>query len=151
MPSAIVTASDSGIGKATAVALAARGLDVGITWHEDEAGAKDTAREVEAHGRRAEGRRLDLTEQDTVAAVVEELADALGRVDVLVNNAGAGSQTPALEMELSEWQQVLDISLTGAFLAAQAAARRMVAAGSGGRIVNVTSVHEHVPLRGAAP
>jgi NAD(P)-dependent dehydrogenase (short-subunit alcohol dehydrogenase family) len=54
-------------------------------------------------------------------------------------------------MELAEWQQVLDISLTGAFLAAQEAARRMVAAGSGGRIVNVTSVHEHVPLRGAAP
>jgi NAD(P)-dependent dehydrogenase (short-subunit alcohol dehydrogenase family) len=70
---------------------------------------------------------------------------------VLVNNAGQGTSTPALEISLDDWQRVLDISLTGAFLASQEAARRMVAAGEGGRIVNVTSVHEHVPLEGAAP
>ena len=151
MPCAIVTASDSGIGKSTAVALARRGFDVGITWHSDEAGARDTAAEVESAGRRAEVRRLDLVEQDAVRATVGELADALGGIDVLVNNAGEGSSTPALEMELAEWQAVLDISLTGAFLASQEAATRMVSAGRGGRIVNVTSVHEHVPLAGAAP
>ena len=151
MPSAIVTASDSGIGKATAVALAQGGYDVGITWRSDEDGAHGTAREVEGHGRRAEVRRLDLLQRDTVRPTIGELADALGGVDVLVNNAGTGSATPALEMELAEWQEVLDVSLTGAFLAAQEAGGRMVAAGRGGRIVNVTSVHEHVPLRGAAP
>jgi NAD(P)-dependent dehydrogenase (short-subunit alcohol dehydrogenase family) len=71
-------------------------------------------------------------------------------VDVLVNNAGTGSSTPFLEVSLEDWQRVLDVDLTAAFRAAQEAARRMVAAGHGGRIVNVTSVHEHVPLPGSA-
>src|SRR3712207_7218629 len=88
---AIVTGSDSGIGRATAVALAEQGCDVGITWHRDEAGAQGTAEEVRALGRRAELRQLDLTQLPGAADVVDELADALGGVDVLVNNAGTGS------------------------------------------------------------
>jgi NAD(P)-dependent dehydrogenase (short-subunit alcohol dehydrogenase family) len=151
MPSAIITASDSGIGKATAVALARQGHDVGITWHADEPGARATAEEAREAGVRAEVRRLDLLQRDTVAPTIAELADALGGVDVLVNNAGQGTTTPALDISLDDWQRVLDISLTGAFLASQVAARRMLQAGRGGRIVNVTSVHEHVPLEGAAP
>jgi NAD(P)-dependent dehydrogenase (short-subunit alcohol dehydrogenase family) len=150
MPSAIVTGSDSGIGKATAVLFAERGFDVGITWHEDEDGARGTASEVESHGRRAEVRRLDLSEVKAGPRVVADLADALGGVDVFVNNAGTGHETPFLEVPLEEWQHVIDVDLTGAFLCAQEAARRMVAARRGGRIVNVTSVHEHLPLRGAA-
>lgn len=150
MPSAIVTGSDSGIGRATAVALAERGCDVGITWYEDEAGVHGTAREVEGMGRRAEIRRLDLADAAGVQPAIGELADALGGLDVLVNNAATGHSTPFLELELSEWRHVIDVDLTGSFLVAQEAARRMVAAGRGGRIVNVTSVHEHVPLRGAA-
>jgi hypothetical protein len=150
MSCAIVTGSDSGIGKATAVALARRDFDVGITWHEDEEGARQTAAEVESHGRRAEVRRLDLLELQTAAPVTGELADALGGLDVLVNNAGTGHSTKFTDLSLEEWQRVIDVDLTGAFLVAQEAARRMIAAGNGGRIVNVTSVHEHVPLRGAA-
>ena len=146
---AIVTGSDSGIGRATAVALAARGLAVGITWHTDEQGAEQTAEEVRGHGARAEVRRLDTSRPEEATGVVGELADALGGVDVLVNNAGTGHSTPVLELGLDEWRHVLETDLTGAFLAAQEAARRMVAAGRGGRIVNVTSVHEHVPLKGA--
>jgi NAD(P)-dependent dehydrogenase (short-subunit alcohol dehydrogenase family) len=149
MPAAIVTGSDSGIGKATAVALAERGFDVGVTWHEDEEGALDTAREVESKERRAEVRRLDLADVEQGARVVGELADALGGLDVFVNNAGTGHSTPFLEVSLDEWRHIVDVDLTGAFVAAQEAARRMVDAGRGGRIVNVTSVHEHVPLRGA--
>jgi len=140
----------SGIGRATAVALAARGLDVGVTWHEDEAGAHATAEEVSAHGRRVEVRRLDLTRLPEAGEALDELADALGGLDVLVNNAGTGHTTPFLELELEEWRRVLAVDLDGAFVCARRAARRMVAAGRGGRIVNVTSVHEHVPLRGAA-
>ena len=86
MPVAIVTGSDSGIGKATAVALAREGFDVGITWHEDEEGAEGTAGEARALGRRAEVRRLDLAQLPAAADVVDELADELGGVDVFVNN-----------------------------------------------------------------
>jgi NAD(P)-dependent dehydrogenase (short-subunit alcohol dehydrogenase family) len=150
MPSAIVTASDSGIGKATAVLLARRGFDVGITWRGDEAGAEGTAREVRAEGRVAAVRHLDLSDATRGPGVVEELAAALGGVDVLVNNAGTGDSTPFLEVELDRWRQVLEVDLTGAFLCGQAAARLMVQQGRGGRIVNVTSIHEHVPLPGSA-
>ncbi len=119
-PVAIVTGSDSGIGKASAIALADAGYDLGVTWHEDEEGAEGTAKEVAVRGRRAEVRHLDLTRLPEAAATVDELAD------------------------------VLEVDLTGAFCCGQRAARRMVAAGRGGRIINITSVHEHIPLRGSA-
>lgn len=150
MPSAIITGAESGIGKATAVALAQAGYDVGITWHRDEAGARGAADEVRAAGRDAALEYHDLTELPAAADAIEVLADRLGGVDVLVNNAGAGGGTPFLELPLDEWRRVLDVDLTGAFLCAQRAARRMVQAGAGGRIINITSVHEHVPLPGEA-
>jgi NAD(P)-dependent dehydrogenase (short-subunit alcohol dehydrogenase family) len=143
---AIVTASDSGIGKATAIALAAGGYDVGITWHSDEDGANETAAEVRGHGRRAEVRRLDLLQLPDAADVIDDLSEALGGVYALVNNAGISRQAPALELAYDDWRATLAVDLDGAFLCAQRAARHMVEAGSGGRIVNVTSVHEHVPL-----
>src|SRR5919199_5701976 len=148
---AMVTASDSGIGRATAVALAQAGCDVGITWHSDADGAAGTAKEVEALGRRAEVRQLDLTRLPDAAAVVDELADALGGVDVLVNNAGTGTSTPILDIDYDTWRTVLATDLDGAFLCLQRAARRMIAAGRGGRIINITSVHEHQPRVGSAP
>jgi NAD(P)-dependent dehydrogenase (short-subunit alcohol dehydrogenase family) len=148
---AIVTGADSGIGRATAVALARDGHDVGITYSRDEDGAKATAQEVEGHDRRAAVRHLDLTQTAAIQPTIDALAEALGGLDVLVNNAGTGASTPFLEIELAEWRDVLEVDLTGAFLAAQAAARRMVKAGTRGRIVNVTSVHEHVPLPGSTP
>lgn len=147
---AVVTGSDSGIGKATAVALAHAGYDVGITWHEDKDGAEAAAAEVRQAGRRAEVRQLDLTRPEEAAAVVDELADALGGLDVFVNNAGTGHSAPFLEHDLAAWRHVLEVDLTGPFCCAQRAARRMVTAGRGGRIINVTSVHEHVPLGGSA-
>ena len=149
-PVAIVTASDSGIGQETAKALAEAGYDVGITYHEDEAGARETLEAVEGVGRRGEIRRLDLTEGPAAADVIDDLADALGGVDVLVNNAGTGDPTgDFLKLSFEEWRKVLATDLDGAFLCSQRAARRMVDAGSG-NIVNITSVHEHVPRAGAS-
>jgi NAD(P)-dependent dehydrogenase (short-subunit alcohol dehydrogenase family) len=147
---AIVTGSESGIGRATAVALAEQGCDLGITWFREEAAAEATAEEVRALGRRAEVRHLDLTRLPGAADVVDDLAEALGGVDVLVNDAGTGHRTPLLELDLETWREVLTTDLDGAFLCLQRAARRMVAAGRGGRIVNITSVHEHAPRVGAA-
>jgi len=147
---AIITGSDSGIGKAAAVALARRGYDIGVTWHSDEAGAEDTARQVRDAGSRAEVRRLDLADLDSVQPLVGELAEALGQLDVFVNNSGTGRSSPFLELSLEDWEHVIRVDLTGAFVAAQEAARIMQRQGRGVRIVNVTSVHEHVPLREAS-
>jgi NAD(P)-dependent dehydrogenase (short-subunit alcohol dehydrogenase family) len=147
---AIVTGADSGIGKATAVGLAAAGYDLGITWHTDEEGIQSTAAEVRALGRRVEVRRVDLDQLPGAASVVDELADALGGLDVLVNNAGTGASNPFVDQGWDEWREVLAVDLDAPFLCAQRAARRMIAEGTPGRIVNVTSVHEHVPLPGSA-
>ncbi len=151
MPVAIVTGGNSGIGRAATAQLAASGFDMGFTWHDQEDRARDAVAEIERHGRRAAARQLDLHDHAATPGVIDALAEELGGVDALVNNAGYGSETPFVEMSLEEWQGVLDVNLTGAFLCAQAAAKRMIAAGRGGRIINVTSVHEHIPLRGNAP
>jgi NAD(P)-dependent dehydrogenase (short-subunit alcohol dehydrogenase family) len=149
-PVAIITGSDSGIGKATAVVLAAAGYDVGITWHEDEQGAVSTAEEARAAGARAEVRQLDLDDLPAAVDVIDYLADTLGGLDVLVNNAGTGHSEPFVDHDLEAWRHVLRVDLEGAFLCGQRAARRMIDAGAGGAIINVTSVHEHVPLRGSS-
>jgi NAD(P)-dependent dehydrogenase (short-subunit alcohol dehydrogenase family) len=151
MPVAIVTGGNSGIGRATAVALAEKDFDVGITWHRVKERAESAVAEIERIGRRCAVRHLDLHAVQEGEQAVDELAEDLGGVDVLVNNAGYGTSKPFLDLNLGEWQGVIDVNLTGAFVAAQAAARRMVEQGKGGVIVNVTSVHEHIPLSGSSP
>jgi len=148
---AVVTGSDSGIGEAIAVTLAQRGFDIGVTWHSDDAGASQTAEKVRAAGRRCEVRQLDLTRLPESAEVVDQLADALGGIGVLVNCSGTGTSTPALETGYEQWREVLSVDLDGPFLCAQRAARRMRDAGRGGRIISITSVHEHAPRVGSAP
>jgi NAD(P)-dependent dehydrogenase (short-subunit alcohol dehydrogenase family) len=137
------------MGKATAELLASEGFDLGITYHSDDSGAADTRAAVEARGQRCFVARQDLARPDA-AGVVDRLAIELGGVGVLVNNAGTGHRDRALDLPYDTWRTVLATDLDGPFLCAQAAARRMVAAGSGGRIINVTSVHEHVPRLGTA-
>ncbi|MFG3439811.1 SDR family oxidoreductase [Nonomuraea sp. NPDC047897] len=148
---AIVTGADSGIGKATAVALAEQGFDVGITFHEDSDGAESTAAAVRELGKAAALRRHDLTDPERAAAVVDDLAEELGGLGVLVNNAGTGSAEPVLDMSYQRWREVVAVDLDGPFLCAQRAARRMIESGRGGRIVNVTSVHEEYPRVGSGP
>jgi len=146
---AVVTGSDSGIGEAIAVALAGAGFDVGVTYRSDKDGAESTAAKVRAAGRRCEIRHLDLSQLPDAAQRVDELADALGGLGVLVNCAGTGTSTPVLDTEYAQWREGLSVDLDGPFLCAQRAARHMVAAGRGGRIINITSVHEHAPRVGS--
>lgn len=147
---AIVTGSDSGIGRATALALADAGLDVGITWHTDEEGAEQTAAGVRERGRRAEVTRFDATALDDVAGTIDGLIERLGGLDVFVNNAGGGSGGPFLDLSLEDWRKVVALNLDGAFAGLQAAARHLVDAGRGGRLIAITSVHETQPRVGSA-
>ena len=147
---AIVTGSDSGIGRATAVALAAAGMDVGITWNTDEEGAKEAAEEVSSYGRRAFTAQLDTTDLPGCGAVIDGLVSELGSLDVFVNNAGTGDGKPFLELDYETWMETLDTNLNGAFVCLQHAARTMVDAGSEGRLIAVTSVHETQPRVGSS-
>lgn len=149
-PAAIVTGSDSGIGRATALALARDGFDVGITWHTDHDGAAYTARLVRENGREAHVCRLELARPAEVSRVIDDLTHDLGRLDVLINNAAVDHRADLLDETLEDWAHVLAVNLTGPFLCARAAGRRMVCQGEGGRIINVTSIHEHAPTRGGS-
>jgi NAD(P)-dependent dehydrogenase (short-subunit alcohol dehydrogenase family) len=146
---AVVTGSDSGIGQATAQLLASEGFDLGLTCHEDVEGVRATAREVESRGQRCFVEPFDAAAQDA-GSVVDILADRLGGLGVLVNVAGTGHSDRVVDLSYETWRHVLATDLDGPFLCARAAARRMITDGHPGRIVNVTSVHEHLPRLGAA-
>jgi NAD(P)-dependent dehydrogenase (short-subunit alcohol dehydrogenase family) len=146
---AIVTASDSGIGKATAVALAEQGMDIGVTWYTDSDGAEATAEEVRSHGRKAIVARLDTSEPPSCGVVIDRLTDELGGLDVFVNNAGTGGSELLLDTDYDEWRHIMCVNLDGAFVCIRQAARLMVKAGNGGRLIAVTSVHEHQPRVGS--
>jgi hypothetical protein len=102
-------------------------------------------------GRRAVVAHLDLEDLPGAADVIDDLADELGGLDVLVANSGTGTSELAVDLAYDDWRKVISVDLDGAFLCLQRAARRMVAAGNGGRLIAVTSVHEHQPRVGSAP
>ena len=140
---ALITGAGSGIGRRIAAALAAAGADVAINFRGNAAGAEETADLVRAAGRRAATLRADVGDPEAVAAMFTAFDAAFGRLDVLVNNAAAvANGRPLHETPLGEWRRVLATNLDGPFLCAGEAARRMIAASRGGRIVNISSVHE---------
>ncbi|MGA7203180.1 MAG: SDR family oxidoreductase [Specibacter sp.] len=145
---AVVTGADRGIGKATALALARDGFDVGFTWHDDEDGAADTTRRIEALGHSCASVWLDTTDLPGCSPAITTLAGELGGLGVFVNNVGVGLNRSVLDTGIEDWQRILDTNLNGAFLCLQAAARLMVAGNAGGRIVAVTSIHAHQPRFG---
>jgi NAD(P)-dependent dehydrogenase (short-subunit alcohol dehydrogenase family) len=147
---AVVTGASSGIGKATAIALARRGFTVGIGYGRDHAGARATEDEVRKAGSQGHVFALDLSRPDAAADAVADAIDALGGVGVFINNAGVNRRCGVLDETPEDWERILATDLTGPFRCAQVAARRMVGAARGGRIVNVTSVHESLPIRGGA-
>lgn len=140
---ALVTGASSGIGQGIAEALAAAGSDVAINYRGNEAGAEETARRVRAAGRRALTIQADVGDPDQVEALFQRVDNAWGTLDILVANAGhASAGKPLHETSWDKWNRVLRSNLDGPFLCGREAARRMVARGAGGRIVNISSVHE---------
>ena len=143
---AIVTGGSDGIGQAICVALVETlSLDVGFTYHSDEEGARETTRLVEERGRRAVYRQADFSDVPSSADVIDDLAKELGGCDVLVANAGMAIKSPVLDVAFDDWRKTVDVCLTGAFLTMQRGARIMAKQGRGGRVIAITSVHEHTP------
>ncbi|GAC1316646.1 MAG: 3-oxoacyl-[acyl-carrier-protein] reductase [Thermoleophilaceae bacterium] len=133
---AIVTGASAGLGVAFAKALAEAGADVALGARRAER-LEPTRALVEQAGRRATVLRTDVAEPDDCTALVEAAMEQLGRVDVLVNNAGIGTAVPALKESPDDFRRVIDINLNGCYWMAQAAARAMA---DGGSIINISSV-----------
>jgi 3-oxoacyl-[acyl-carrier protein] reductase len=137
---ALVTGAGSGIGKATAIALAASGAAVAINYHRNEAGAEDARQQIISMGGRAITIQADVTKSDDVRAMVEKTVAAFGPVDILVNNAGSlVERLRLLELTEEKWDAVIDLNLKSAFLCAQAVAASMIERKTG-TIINVTSI-----------
>ncbi|MFJ4691318.1 SDR family oxidoreductase [Streptomyces sp. NPDC088766] len=133
---ALVTGGSRGIGAATAVRLAREGADVALTYVNGKEAADDVVRAVEALGRRAVALRADSADAAEAAGAVRAAAEALGGLDVLVNNAGIGVLGPLEDLSLSDVDRVLAVNVRGVFLVSRAAAGRMTA---GGRIITIGS------------
>ncbi|MBV8999275.1 MAG: glucose 1-dehydrogenase [Solirubrobacterales bacterium] len=145
---AIVTGSSSGIGEAIALELAASGAAV-VVNSRSRTRAQPVAAAIAKHGGRAIAVAADVRDSAQVAALVRAAVDELGGLDILVNNAGEGFIAPSEELAEDDWRRVIDVDLTAPFLCAQAAARHMLARGSG-VIVNITSALAHTALPGRA-
>jgi glucose 1-dehydrogenase len=141
-----VTGAATGIGRVTAGHLAAEGAAVVVNYIGDAGPADALVHEIEAGGGRAVAIAADVSNEEQVVAMFGEAGGALGGpVDLLVNNAGIEKPFPLVDMPLDEWNKVLAVNLTGAFLCARETARGLIAADLPGAIVNVSSVHEVIP------
>jgi 2-dehydro-3-deoxy-D-gluconate 5-dehydrogenase len=135
---ALVTGASKGLGAAMALALADAGADVAV--HGNTRSPSETCQRIEAMGRRAVALTGDLRDRAVSGRLVDDAVAALGRLDILVNNAGLIRRTPAVDYSDADWDLVLEVDLTSAFRLARAAGRHMIAAGHGGRIVNISSL-----------
>lgn len=138
MPRAIVTGGGRGIGRATALALAAAGWDVLVTWHRDRDSAEATVRQIASTGRRADSTSYTLGDRASARALVAHVEQLWGGLDLLVNNAGGLVQKPWLTISDAEWDDMLAINLRGVFQLCQEAFPLLQT--SSGSIVNVSSI-----------
>lgn len=144
---AIVTGSATGIGKAIVQRFVAEGAAVMVDYvHGQEEDASALVESLTSNGGRAAAVAASIDKQDDVNALVQTTVDTFGRLDIVVNNAGIETKVPFLDVSLDLWNKVIAVNLTGAFLCAQAGARQMVKQGGGGRIINISSVHEDLPM-----
>lgn len=143
---ALVTGSSQGIGRGVAVRLAEAGADVIIHGREVSCEAQQTLEQVRACGRRACFIAADVSDVAECRRLVDEAVMQMGRLDILVNNAGIQQHGAFLEVEEADFQNVLDVNLRAPFFVAQACARYWQRSGHGGRIINVSSVHEELPF-----
>ncbi len=145
---AIVTGGGSGIGRQMAEALADCGADLVLCARKADRCVEAARQLGDTYGVRALGLGCDVRDPDQVAAVVERTVAELGRIDVLVNNAGTTWGAAAVDVPLAGWQKVIDVNLTGAWLFAQLVGRVLIEQGEGGKIINIASI---AAFRGGEP
>jgi glucose 1-dehydrogenase len=141
---ALVTGSSKGIGHGIAVRLAHEGADVVVNYNSDPAGAEEALAEVQALGRRGAIIKANLGDVGDVQRLVAESAEALGGLDVLVNNAGIEKHAAFVDVSERDFDAVLDVNLKGVFFATQAFVRQCVATNRPGKVINISSVHEEM-------
>jgi len=148
---AIVTGGNSGIGKAIALALAVQDANIVIDYVAHAEATEELEQQIVALGDRAIGVDADVSKVEDLRHLIDTSVKELGRVDIMVNNAGIETRTSILDTTEDQFAKVLDVNLKSAFFGTQLAAKQMIAQGDGGRIINVTSVHEDWPMPGNTP
>lgn len=146
---AVVTGAASGIGQAIAVRFASEGAGVMVNYSHRP--PDETLGKIKEAGGKAAATQADVSDPAQSAALIAAAVKTFGRLDILVNNAGIEFKHPITEFPFEEWQKIIAVDLTGPFLCAQAAAKQMIQQGGGGRIINISSIHEDLPMPTNAP
>jgi glucose 1-dehydrogenase len=145
---AIVTGGNTGIGQAVVLALAGQGASVVIDYVSNQQATEDLERKIADLGEVATAVEADVSKIEDLQRLVDTAVSAYGRLDIMVNNAGIETRTSVLDTTEDQYEKVLAINLKSAFFGTQLAAKQMIAQGDGGRIINMTSVHEDWPMAG---
>ena len=148
---AIVTGGDSGIGRSIAVGLAWAGAAVTVNYHSDRPAAEEVERDIVAAGGRALIVQGDVSKVADIQNIIDQTVTTFGRLDVMVHNAGMETRTSVLDSTEHQFDLVIGVNLKSAFFGTQCAAKQMLKQGGGGRIINITSVHEDWPMPGNIP
>ncbi len=148
---AIVTGAATGIGQAIALALASEGAAVAVDYVGKGDLAEETLKKIVTVGAQGICIEADVSDPTQVQNLVDQTVAKFGRLDILVSNAGIEFKRPFVDFPFDLWNKVIAVNLTGSFLCAQAAARQMIKQGNGGRIINISSVHEDLPMPTNAP
>jgi glucose 1-dehydrogenase len=145
---AIVTGGNSGIGLAVVLELAKQGANIVIDYVAHPEATDDLVKQVAALGDQAVGVKADVSKIADLKMLIDTAVAKFGRLDIMVNNAGIETRTSVLDTTEEQYEKVLAINLKSAFFGTQLAARQMIQQGGGGRIINITSVHEDWPMPG---
>ncbi len=148
---AVITGAGTGIGQGIALAMAKAGASIVVDYVGNAAVSEDTIQQAQKMKAKAIGVDADISKPEDVNGLIQKTVAAFGKLDIFVNNAGIEKKFAFVDYPLEEWQKIMAVNLTGPFLCAQAAAKQMVTQGKGGRIINISSVHEDLPMPTNAP
>jgi glucose 1-dehydrogenase len=148
---AIVTGGNSGIGKAIVLELARQGANITIDYVSHPDATEELEKQIRSLGDKAVGVEADVSKVADLERLIAVTVKTFGRLDIMVNNAGIETRTSVLDTTEQQYEKVLQVNLKSAFFGTQLAAKQMIKQGGGGRIINVSSVHEDWPMPGNTP